>query len=170
MSLAFLALLIAFPAAMAYAAASDLLSMTIPNRLCLFLVAMFGVCAALLGLGWNEIGWHVAAGALTLVVCFSFFAAGWMGGGDAKILTASAIWFGFNDSLFAYLIWVFVFGGLLSIIILVMRTQHNLILAYGIPIPETMLHKKKVPYGIAIGAAAFMAYPMSPIVKLALAL
>ena len=58
----------------------------------------------------------------------------------------------------------------LIVVILMMRTQHNLILAYGIPIPETMLHKKKVPYGIAIGAAAFLAYPMSPIVKLALAL
>jgi prepilin peptidase CpaA len=113
---------------------------------------------------------HVCAGGAVFAACFVLFAFGVMGGGDAKILTASAIWFGFNESLFAYLIWVSVFGGLLSIIILVMRTQHNLILAYGIPIPETMLHKKKVPYGIAIGAAAFMAYPMSPIVKLALAL
>ena len=57
------------------------------------------------------------------------------------------------------------FGGLLSLFILMMRSQHNLILAYGIPVPETMLHKKKVPYGIAIGAAAFMAYPSAPLMQ-----
>ena len=67
-----------------------------------------------------------------------------------------------------YLLWVSVFGGLLSILILMMRSQHNLILAYGIPIPETMLNKNKVPYGIAIGGAAFMAYPSAPLVQSAL--
>ena len=38
-------------------------------------------------------------------------------------------------------------------------------LASRLPVPDTMLHAKKVPYGIAIGAAAFAAFPSSPLVQ-----
>jgi prepilin peptidase CpaA len=164
------AILVIFPLCMAMAACSDLLTMTIPNRLSVVLVASFAILAPFSGLSMHDILMHLAAGGAVFAACFVLFALNIMGGGDAKILTASAIWFGFNDSLVSYLAYVSVFGGLLSLVVLMMRTQHNLILAYGIPVPETMLHKKKVPYGIAIGAAAFLAYPMSPMMKLALGL
>lgn len=162
------AILVIFPLCMAMAACSDLLTMTIPNRLSVVLIASFCAIAPFSGLGAYDIAMHFGAGAAVFAACFALFALGIMGGGDAKILTASAIWFGLNESLFQYLIWVSAFGGLLSIVILLMRSQHNLILTYGIPMPETMLHKKKVPYGIAIGAAAFMAYPHAPLMQLAL--
>jgi prepilin peptidase CpaA len=163
------AIMVIFPLCLAMAACSDLLTMTIPNRLSVVLIASFALIAPFSGLSMHDILMHFGAGGAVFAACFVLFAFNNMGGGDAKILTASSIWFGFNDSLINYLAYVSILGGFLSIIILMMRTQHNLILAYGIPIPETMLHKKKVPYGIAIGAAALMAYPMSPIVKLALA-
>lgn len=164
------AIMVIFPLCMAMAACSDLLTMTIPNRLSVVLLASFAAIAPFSGLGLHDILLHAGAGGAVFAVCFVLFAFGIMGGGDAKILTASAVWFGFNDSLVTYLIWVSIFGGLLSIVILMMRSQHNLILAYGIPVPETMLHKKKVPYGIAIGAAAFMAYPSAPLMQSALGL
>jgi prepilin peptidase CpaA len=162
------AIMVIFPLCMAMAACSDLLTMTIPNRLSVLLIASFLAIAPFAGLSFHDIVMHIGAGAAVFAVCFTLFAFGVMGGGDAKILTASAIWFGLNESLYTYLIWVSIFGGLLSIVILLMRSQHNLILAYGIPIPETMLHKKKVPYGIAIGAAAFIAYPAAPLMQSAL--
>ena len=46
MSVSLAAMLVFFPAGMAYAAASDLLTMTISNRLCLALFAGFLACAA----------------------------------------------------------------------------------------------------------------------------
>jgi prepilin peptidase CpaA len=159
------AILVIFPLCMAMTACSDLFTMTIPNRLSIVLLVAFTTIAPFSGLSTQEVLIHLGAGAVVFAVCFTLFAFGIMGGGDAKILTASAIWFGLNQSLVAYLIWVSVFGGLLSIVILMMRSQHNFILAYGIPVPETMLHKKKVPYGIAIGAAALMAYPSAPIMQ-----
>jgi len=162
------AIMVIFPLCMAMAACSDLLTMTIPNRLSIVLIASFIAIAPFAGLSLQAFLLHLGAGGAVFAVCFALFAFGIMGGGDAKILTASAIWFGLDYSLVVYLIWVSVFGGLLSILILMMRSQHNLILAYGIPIPETMLHKKKVPYGIAIGGAAFMAYPSAPLVQSAL--
>lgn len=164
------AIMVIFPLCMAMAACSDLLTMTIPNRLSVVLIASFVAIAPFTGLSLHDFLMHVGAGGAVFAACFILFAFGIMGGGDAKILTASAIWFGLNESLVTYLIWVSVFGGLLSVVILMMRSQHNLILAYGIPVPETMMHKKKVPYGIAIGAAAFMAYPSSPLVQSALGL
>lgn len=164
------AILVIFPLCMAMAACSDLLTMTIPNRLSVVLIASFLAIAPFAGLSVIDILMHLAAGGVVFAACFALFAFGIMGGGDAKILTASAIWFGLGDSLVTYVIWVSVFGGLLSLVILMMRSQHNLILAYGIPVPQTMLHKKKVPYGIAIGAAAFMAYPASPLVQSAFGL
>lgn len=164
------AVLVIFPLCMAMAAFSDMLTMTIPNRLSLILLASFLALAPFLGLGVLGFVWHISAGALVFAACFALFAFGVMGGGDAKVLTASAVWFGLNESLVTYLIYVSLFGGLLSLLIVAMRSQHNLILTYGIPVPETMLHKKKVPYGIAIGAAAFIAYPSSPLMQSALGL
>ena len=164
------AIMVIFPLCMAMAAFSDLLTMTIPNRLSLVLIGAFLAIAPFAGLNLHDFLLHLAAGGAVFSACFVLFAFNIMGGGDAKILTASAIWFGWNDSLVNYLAYVSILGGFLSVLILMMRSQHNLIIAYGIPVPETMLHKKKVPYGIAIGAAAFIAYPSSPLVQSTLGL
>ena len=39
---------------------------------------------------------HVAAGAAVLAVTFALFAFGWIGGGDAKLAAATALWLGFD--------------------------------------------------------------------------
>ncbi|NJL07724.1 MAG: peptidase, partial [Methylacidiphilales bacterium] len=80
-----LLVLLVFPMAMAFAAASDLLTMRISNKVSLVLVAGFVAAALVTGLPLTSIGWHLAAAGLVLAVCFAFFAAGWMGGGDAKL-------------------------------------------------------------------------------------
>src|ERR1700761_2904695 len=90
-----LARLSLFPALMAFAAASDLLTMTISNRVSLLLAGAFLVLAIASGMAPTDILLHVGAGAFMLVVAFSCFAMGWVGGGDAKIAAAAALWFGF---------------------------------------------------------------------------
>ena len=87
--------LLLFPALMAFAASSDLLTMTISNRLSLLLASSFFLLALITGMSFGIIGMHLAAGALVLAVCFGFFAMGWIGGGDAKLAAATALWFGF---------------------------------------------------------------------------
>lgn len=168
MSLPLIALLFVFPAAMAYAAASDLVSMTISNRLCLVLLVTFAVCAAMLGLGWVELGWHLAAGGLVLVVCFGMFAAGWIGGGDAKLAAVTALWFGF-DQLMPYLLVAALGGGVLTFAMLKLRSG---------PLPEVAngwswarrLHSPKegVPYGIALAFAALLVLPSTSIWRAAI--
>ncbi len=58
-----IARLMLFPALMAFAAASDLFTMTISNRVSLALVAGFLVLAALSGMGLYDILSHLGAGA-----------------------------------------------------------------------------------------------------------
>src|SRR5882757_1879089 len=91
--------LLLFPALMAFAAASDLFTMTISNRVSLALAASFLVLAPLTGMGLHEMLSHLGACAAVLAVAFTCFAMGWVGGGDAKVAAAAALWFGFGHLL-----------------------------------------------------------------------
>ena len=66
-----LARLLLFPALMAFAAASDLLTMTIPNRVSLALGGGFVVLALLTGMGFYDVLAHVGAGVVVLAVAFA---------------------------------------------------------------------------------------------------
>ena len=153
--------LLLFPALMAFAASSDLFTMTISNRLSIALTVGFFVLALIAGMSLNAIGIHVAAGALVLAVAFVFFSQGWIGGGDAKLAAATALWFGF-EHLMDYMLHAAIFGGILTLLLLQFRKY---------PLPMFMirqpwiqrLHDKGagVPYGIALAAAALLVYPQT---------
>ena len=112
---------VVFPFCMLFAAISDMLSMTIANRVSVLLVVVFALVAPLTGMDWAAYGWHFAAGALVLAVTFGLFAMGGMGGGDAKLLAATAVWMGFNIHLVEYLVVSTFIGGLLTLAILLYR-------------------------------------------------
>lgn len=163
------AIFLIFPLCLSVAALSDLFTMTIPNRVSLILIAAFVIVAPLLGMPLPVIGMHFAGAAIVFAACFALFALNIMGGGDAKLLTASALWFGYDQSLLSFLIYVAYIGGLVTIAILMLRAKSQTIHALGLPIPDSLLIAKKIPYGIAIGIGGFMAYPSSPLVEAALA-
>src|SRR5579871_42710 len=154
-----LATLILFPALMVFAAFSDLFTMTISNRLSIALAARFFVLAIALGVPAKDIGLHAACGVSVLALTFFFFSRGWIGGGDAKLAAATALWLGF-DHLMPYLLYASIFGGALTIAMIRFRLM---------PLPESLagqdwvkrLHKLDggVPYGIALAAAALLIYP-----------
>jgi prepilin peptidase CpaA len=155
-------LLTIFPGAMAFAAATDLFSMTVPNRLVLVLTAGFFILAPMVGLGWSDIGMHVALAAAALLVTFGLFSMGWIGGGDAKLFAATCLWLGAGGML-TYGIYAALFGGALTIALLALRS---------VPLPAGLLSqgwlvrlhspKEGVPYGIALAAAGLMVYPETP--------
>jgi prepilin peptidase CpaA len=154
-----------FPAMMAFAASSDLLTMTISNRVSLILVGGFFGLALASGIGGTDILMHLGAGAAVLVAGFICFARGWMGGGDAKLAAATALWFGF-DHLLDYVVYASLIGGALTLLLLQYRM---------IPIPRLLaaqewaarLHQKDcgVPYGIALAVAGLCVYPDTIFVK-----
>jgi prepilin peptidase CpaA len=152
---------LAFPLAMLYAAASDLFSMTIDNRVSILLVLAFVLAAPILGMDLTTFGSHWLAGALVLLVGFGLFAAGWIGGADAKIAACAGLWFGWTG-LLEFVTLAAVFGGVLTIMLLSFR---KFILPVVIVRQAWLarLHHPEtgVPYGIALAAAALAIYPRS---------
>jgi len=154
-----IATLTLFPAIMAFAASSDLLTMTISNRLSLILIGGFFGLALACGMPEVEILSHMGAASVVLLASFVFFTRGWIGGGDAKLAAATALWIGF-DHLLSYLVYASLFGGALTLVLVQVRL---------LPLPPALagqewlarLHRKDagVPYGIALAAAALAVYP-----------
>lgn len=148
-----------FPAMMAFAASSDLFTMTISNRISLILIGGFFALALWSGMSPNDMLSHAGAALTVLAVTFVFFARGWIGGGDAKLAAATALWFGF-DHLLPYLLYASILGGILTFAIIRFRLM---------PLPDWLsrhewirrLHRMDggVPYGIALAAAALLIYP-----------
>lgn len=97
-----------------WAAFSDLKTMTIPNRLSVWMAAAF-LIPALVWLPPITILWHFAAAALALLVGFLMNAMRMMGGGDAKFGAAMTP-FVFLDTLeqFTLTLGLFLFAALLS--------------------------------------------------------
>ena len=155
-------LLTIFPGAMAFAAATDLFTMTVPNRIVLVLIAGFFIIAPMVGLGWADIGVHVALASVALLVTFGLFSKGWIGGGDAKLFAATCLWLG-PGGVVAHSIYAALLGGALTLVLLFVRNM---------PLPATLLFqgwivrlhspKEGVPYGIALAAAGLMVYPETP--------
>jgi prepilin peptidase CpaA len=151
--------LLVFPALMAFAASSDLFTMTISNRVTLALVGGFVAMAVISGMSPSDVLAHAGAAATVLVATFLFFTRGWIGGGDAKLAAATALWFGF-DHLLVYLLYASIFGGALTLMMIRFRLMS---------LPQVLadqewvnrLHRPNsgVPYGIALAAAALLIYP-----------
>ena len=152
--------LILFPALMAYAALSDLFTMTISNIISIVLVAGFVALALLTGMPLlTLLEMHLATGLAVLVLTFILFARGWIGGGDAKLAAATAVWLGWSN-LFDYGLQASVLGAMLTLAILYMRKL-------TLPVPLmgrawiARLHERGngVPYGIALAIAGLSIYP-----------
>jgi prepilin peptidase CpaA len=151
--------LLLFPAMMAFAASSDLLTMTIPNRVSLIMIGGFLVLAVTTGMSLEQLALHAGAGLLVLCITFGFFARGWIGGGDAKLAAATALWFGF-EHLMEYALYGSIFGGVLTLALLQYRALPMPALLLGRAWAER-LHQPNggVPYGIALAIAAMVVYP-----------
>jgi len=156
-----LAVLTVFPAAVAYAGAMDFFTLTIPNRISLALVTAFALLAPLAGLGPWQMAHHLGAGLLVLAVGVLLFIPGWIGGGDAKLAAAVALWVGF-ENLIPCLFWVALAGGMLAAAVGAFR---------GLPLPRLVaaepwavrLYDRRggIPYGIALAAGALCVYPQT---------
>ena len=108
-------LIATLPALLIAAAFFDLTTYTIPNTLpagMLLLFALFLLAMALDGhaLRWSEISPHLIAGGFGLAVGMAMFAAGWIGGGDAKLFAMACLWLGW-DVMYSYAVIASILGG-----------------------------------------------------------
>jgi prepilin peptidase CpaA len=154
-------ILVVFPALMAYAAFSDLFTMTIANWISIVLVAAFVAIALLAGLPAVTILMHLACGLSVLAITFVLFAFGQVGGGDAKFAATTAVWLGF-EHLAEYGLIASLLGGVLTLGLLGFRRLPLPVWAQGRAWIDR-LHDRKVgaPYGITLAVTGVLIYPDS---------
>ncbi|GLK66613.1 A24 family peptidase [Hansschlegelia plantiphila] len=147
------------PALVVVAAVSDLMTMTIPNRLVLALTIAFAAAAPAAGFGVEQVFWHLAAGGLVLAIGVLLFIPGWIGGGDAKLAAALALWLG-TEPLLAWFALFALFGGALTLAILYYR-KAPLPLRFDRVGWMARLHDPRagVPYGVALAAGTLLMWP-----------
>ena len=131
-------LLLALAAILVVAAAIDVRTFTISNRLNLtvaLLAPLYWLSAELPF--WPDVGVQLAAGAAVFVLLAGAFYAGMMGGGDVKLAAALALWFS-PASTIKFLVPTSLAGGVLTLAGL---AWHRAKRREGRP---------EIPYGVAI--------------------
>lgn len=154
---------VAFAGSMIYAAISDLRTFLIPNWISIVIVLAFVPAALAKGFDGMAVLRHLAAGAAMLAVGF-VLALRWIGGGDAKLLAASAVWVGASD-LLIYAFTVAVVGAVVTLLLIGFR-RSPLSGRLGARPWVRRLHSRSegVPYGVAIAVATLIVVPRLPIV------
>ena len=90
-----------------YVAIKDLQEFKIRNEIVIALACLYGIYAFLSG-EWTTAYWNVGLALIMFVFLLFFYARGWLGGGDVKILTVGFLWAGERYAMvFAILLLVF---------------------------------------------------------------
>jgi len=153
----------AFPVLVLVAALTDATSFIIPNRVSAALALAFLPTALLVGLPLPTIGVCLLVGVAALIGMVAMFALGWIGGGDAKLFAAAALWLGL-PAIGPFLTWTAISGGALAMALLAARKAPAPLAARGPAWVGRLLEPKgDVPYGVAIAFGALAAFPASAI-------
>jgi prepilin peptidase CpaA len=152
-----------FPGLMALSASMDIMTMRIPNAIPLALALGYFALAAALGLPPATVALSLSCGLAMLAVTFFMFCRNWIGGGDAKLAAAIALWMGWG-AIFDYVVYASILGGVVTLAVLAARAQ---------PLPEALARTPwiarlcnpgaGVPYGVALAAAGVIQFPHSPV-------
>lgn len=150
-----------FPLLMIVAGAGDALSLRIPNLLTAGIALLFFPMAALTGMPISMLGLHAGAGIVLFFGGFAMFSLGLFGGGDAKLLAAAGLWFGWPQVL-PFLVMSVLAGGILALCV---GLWSMVVLSSGIGggswVKRLAFIKPNVPYGYAFAVGAILAFPES---------
>jgi prepilin peptidase CpaA len=144
------------------AAIWDVATMTIPNWVSSLMAASFPVAAVAGGLPWHVIALNLAFGAAALLGCFFLFNARVLGGGDAKLIPAAAVWTGASGFAPFALVMALV-GGVLALLVLTMRRLFKPNAEHPAFLNRLLDRRRGAPYGVAIAAAGLFALAQTPL-------
>lgn len=159
--IAFLAQVL-LPFLVVVAGAGDFLTLRIPNWLNALIAVLFFPMALATGMPAEAILMHSLAAIAILVVGFGLFSGGFIGGGDAKLLAAVGLWFGW-PALIPFLVFTAIAGGVLAIAVNLwgLVELERDVQGYGWMKRWLSFKKVDLPYGMAIAAGAIIAFPGS---------
>jgi prepilin peptidase CpaA len=144
----------------------DLVSYTIPNWISLAIIGLFPVAALATGLSLPTVGLHLGIGVAVLVAAMAMFAFGWIGGGDAKMFAAAALWMGW-PAVVDFVLGTAITGGVLAMALLSLRS--SLLRPAVLLGPSWLVRLSEpggaAPYGVAIAVGGLMALPQSPLLS-----
>ena len=146
------------PLLLIIAAWYDVTSYTIPNWISGLLIVSYFVLAPLLGLAWVDIGLAALTSFAFLLIGMFMFAMRWLGGGDAKLLMASALWFGWPLA-WTYAVVVMAIGGVVVMGLVTFRKFALPEPVQGVPwVVKLREPGGDIPYGtaIALGGLALL--------------
>lgn len=156
-------LLVLLPSALVLAAGYDVATYTIPNWLSLTIALVFPAMALIAGMPLTSFAFHIAIGVATLAFGIVLFAMRLFGGGDAKLLAATALWMG-PQSIVGFLVGTAMIGGALATGILLFRRIPLPAELVALPWAQRLHSKDKgLPYGVAIAGGGLAIYYASPI-------
>ena len=145
-----------YVAALTVAAASDLTRYEIPNMASTALVAAF-VLSSFSSPSSSAI-WHASAGLIVFGAAALLFAVGLCGGGDVKLLGATALWMGWSE-LLEFLCLMALGGGVLALVLMTVRGVTTQPAQTGHWYSRILQTDEGVPYGVAIAAAGLCFVP-----------
>ena len=149
--------LLVFPLLMIAAGAGDVLSLRIPNRLCIALLVLFFPLAWAIGMPAWLLGVHVATSVVVLLIGYGLFSAGIFGAGDAKLMAAAALWLGLPCTLLLIL-YTALAGGMLAAVSGLLYVLSFEVGQRSASIDGMLTRlKPDVPYGFAIAAGSLVA-------------
>lgn len=136
------------------AAMSDLVSYRIPNWISLALVAAFLIAVPLSEMTLATAGWHALVGFGALLCGMLLFGFNIVGGGDAKLFAAAALWMG-PRFILPYGIYFALIGGAAALMLMILRRQALPAFTARVSFLNKLMHPKAgMPYGIALGLGA----------------
>jgi prepilin peptidase CpaA len=146
------------------AALKDLASYTIPNWISVALTLAFAPAALAVGVSLASVGLAYAVGVGVLMLAAGMFALGWIGGGDAKLMAASALWVGLRG-LAPFALYTGLFGGALALGLVALRSAWIRPILGAAPAWARRLATpgESAPYGVAIAAGALAAFALHPL-------
>ena len=153
--------LVAFVVLLIYAACSDIARLIIPNWVPIAVASLFVPAVLIAGMSLPVLGLHLAAGAAVLVGGFLLYRAHVIGGGDAKLLAAAAVWTGFTASA-PFVFWTAAAGGVLALALLAARRSMKQSDTKPAIVNRLLRRHGGMPCGLAIMAGRLMASPALP--------
>tara|TARA_Y100000588_G_C13796568_1_gene728998 strand:+ start:32 stop:517 length:486 start_codon:yes stop_codon:yes gene_type:complete len=152
--------LLSFCVLLVYGALCDVTTFEIPDFVSVLGALLFVPAVLGADLGITYIAWHLLAGTLVLCIGFALFVANLLGGGDAKVLAAAALWCGL-EGLLPLLFWVAIIGGILTLLLILCRRLKIFRRFRSVGWLVRLQEESGVPYSVAITCGTLIIFSES---------
>ncbi len=131
----------------------------IPNPIPVGLALAFVPAGLIAGLDWTAFAIHVGVCVGVLALGLIPFSMGRLGGGDVKLMAAIGLWTGL-DGLYPFALATAVAGGIMAVIVLVLRTPPGQAILIRVPLLQKGFGMgDQLPYAVAIGLGGLAVFP-----------